>query len=61
VTELATAIRRLAQAGGSRVAASETLARCLDPVHPVQVAIAGIVGSTGAPRVLRDLVRGLPA
>jgi two-component system chemotaxis response regulator CheB len=27
----------------------------------VQVAIAGIVGSTGAPRVLRDLVRGLPA
>jgi two-component system chemotaxis response regulator CheB len=61
VAELATAIRRLAQAGGSRVAASETLQRCLDPVHPVQVAIAGIVGSTGAPRVLRDLVRGLPA
>ena len=27
----------------------------------MQVAIAGIVGSTGAPRVLRDLVRGLPA
>jgi len=61
VAELASAIRRLAQAGGSRVAALETLQRFLDPVHPVQVAIAGIVGSTGAPRVLRDLVRGLPA
>ena len=33
----------------------------LDPIHPVQVSIAGIVGSTGAPRVLRDLVCGLPA
>ena len=60
VAELASAIRRLARKGGSRVPASASIQRRLDPIHPVHVAIAGIVGSTGAPRVLRDLVRGLP-
>ena len=59
--ELAAAIRRLAQAGGALGPGLETPQGRLDPIHPVQVAIAGIVGSTGAPRVLRDLVRGLPA
>jgi len=61
VAELASAIRRLARTGGSHRAVPTPQPRRRDPVHPVQVAIAGIVGSTGAPRVLRDLVRGLPA
>jgi two-component system chemotaxis response regulator CheB len=58
VAELASAIRRLARRCRSGVPTSPQ--RRLDPVHPVHVAIAGIVGSTGAPRILRDLVRGLP-
>ena len=59
--ELAAAIRRRAQASAVLAPALATTQNRLDPIHPVQVAIAGIVGSTGAPRVLRDLVRGLPA
>jgi two-component system chemotaxis response regulator CheB len=60
VAELASAIRRLARKGGSHRPAPESTQRRLDPVHPVQVAVAGIVGSTGATRVVRELVRGLP-
>ncbi len=30
------------------------------PAHSVALAIAGVVGSTGAPRILRDLLAGLP-
>jgi two-component system chemotaxis response regulator CheB len=60
VAELASAIRRLARKVGSLGPAPASPQRRLGPVHPVQVAIAGIVGSTGATRVLRDLVRGLP-
>ncbi len=59
--ELAAAIRRLAQACGFRALSSAPLHPRMDPIHPVQVSIVGIVGSTGAPRVLRDLVRGLPS
>jgi len=59
--QLAAAIRRQAQPGGSRMQALESTQIRREPIHPVQVAIVGIVGSTGAPRVLRDLVRGLPA
>jgi two-component system chemotaxis response regulator CheB len=60
VAELASAIRRLARKVGSDGPELASTQRRLDPVHPVQVAVAGIVGSTGAPRVLRELVRGLP-
>ncbi len=59
--ELAVAIRRLAQACGSHARSSAPPHPRLDPIHPVQVSIVGIAGSTGAPRVLRDLVRGLPS
>ena len=31
------------------------------PAHSVALAIAGVVGSTGAPRILRDMLAGLPA
>jgi two-component system, chemotaxis family, protein-glutamate methylesterase/glutaminase len=58
---LAGAIRRLAQAKASRAALVTSPQPRVDPIHPTQMAIAGIVGSTGAPRVLRDLVCGLPA
>jgi two-component system chemotaxis response regulator CheB len=60
VAELASAVRRLARKAASRAPALAPTPRRLDPVHPAQVAVVGIVGSTGAPRVLRDLVRGLP-
>jgi two-component system chemotaxis response regulator CheB len=59
--ELAVAIRRLARTSGARAVLFPSRRPRLDPIHPVQVSIAGIVGSTGALRVLRDLVCGLPA
>jgi chemotaxis response regulator CheB len=31
------------------------------PLRPSEAAVVGVVGSTGAPRVLRDLLAGLPA
>jgi two-component system chemotaxis response regulator CheB len=60
IAELAVAIRRLVRTSGSRAPLFMSPRPRLDPIHPVQVSIAGIVGSTGAPRVLRDLLRGLP-
>jgi two-component system chemotaxis response regulator CheB len=57
--QLLAAVRRVARAWRS-VAGSRSL-RNPTPVRPSDVAAIGIVGSTGAPRVLRDLVHGLPS
>jgi two-component system chemotaxis response regulator CheB len=56
--EVVEAIRRLARTARAHGWQSE---RRLPPIKPGQVSIIGIVGSTGAPRVLHDLVRDLPA
>jgi two-component system chemotaxis response regulator CheB len=57
--EMARAIRRLAQAADFGRVASGAPQRASAPTRPNQIAIVGIVGSTGAPRVLHDLSRAL--
>jgi len=52
-------IRRMVQVARARVLAQPVVRRSL-PVRPGEVAAVGLVGSTGAPRVLRDLLAGLP-
>ena len=59
--DLAIAIRRLAQAAVCGAVTCGAAQQRRAPVSPSHVAIVGIVGSTGAPRVLRDLLRDLPA
>jgi len=53
-------IRRMVQVARARVLAQPVIRRSL-PLRPSEVAVVGVVGSTGAPRVLRDLLAGLPA
>jgi two-component system chemotaxis response regulator CheB len=57
--EMARAIRRLAQAADFGRVASGAPQRAFAPTSPSQIAVVGIVGSTGAPRVLHDLSRAL--
>jgi two-component system chemotaxis response regulator CheB len=56
---LAGAIRRMVQVARARVLAQPVIRRSV-PLRPSEVAVVGVVGSTGAPRVLRDLLAGLP-
>ena len=53
-------IRRMVQVARARALAQPVIRRSL-PLRPSEVAVVGVVGSTGAPRVLRDLLAGLPA
>ena len=53
-------IRRMVQVARARALAQPVIRRSV-PVRPSEVAVVGVVGSTGAPRVLRDLLAGLPA
>ena len=53
-------IRRMVQVARARALAQPVIRRSL-PLRPSEVAVVGVVGSTGAPRVLRDLLSGLPA
>jgi two-component system chemotaxis response regulator CheB len=57
---LAATIRRMVQVARARALAQPVIRRSL-PVRPGEIAVLGVVGSTGAPRVLRDLLAGLPA
>jgi two-component system chemotaxis response regulator CheB len=57
---LAGTIRRMVQVARARALAQPVIRRSL-PLRPSEVAVVGVVGSTGAPRVLRDLLAGLPA
>ncbi len=57
--DLLAAVRRLAKAW--RSLAGSKSARHQPPVRAVEVAAIGVVGSTGAPRVLRELLCGLPS
>jgi two-component system chemotaxis response regulator CheB len=50
----------MVQVARARVLAQPVIRRSL-PLRPSEVAVVGVVGSTGAPRVLRDLLAGLPA
>jgi two-component system chemotaxis response regulator CheB len=52
-------IRRMVQVARARVLAQPVIRRSV-PLRPSEVAVVGVVGSTGAPRVLRDLLAGLP-
>jgi two-component system chemotaxis response regulator CheB len=54
------AIRRMVQVARARALAQPVMRRSL-PVRPSEIGVVGVVGSTGAPRVLRDLLAGLPA
>jgi two-component system chemotaxis response regulator CheB len=56
---LAGTIRRMVQVARARVLAQPVIRRSV-PLRPSEVAVVGVVGSTGAPRVLRDLLAGLP-
>ena len=58
--EMASAIRRLAQVSAFGRAAGGPSQGPWTPTIPSQVAIVGIAGSTGAPRVLHELLRALP-
>jgi len=59
--EMAEAIRRLAKlARANRTSRACPGRRPGHAEHPGKVSVVGIVGSTGAPRVLRDLLGGLP-
>lgn len=62
LADLASAIRRLAMSARSSSASSAMLPRQRKtPVHPGgSISVVGIVGSSGAPRVLHDIVRALP-
>jgi two-component system chemotaxis response regulator CheB len=60
LAELVSAVRRLAQAARPRPPALSPGRRAVAPSHG-SVSIIGIVGSTGATRVLGDLVAALPA
>jgi two-component system, chemotaxis family, protein-glutamate methylesterase/glutaminase len=61
LAEMARAIRRLAQSTGFGTPASGSTQQGIAPISPGHLAIVGIVGSTGAPRVLHDFLRDLPA
>jgi two-component system chemotaxis response regulator CheB len=58
--QLLATIRRMVQVARARALAQPVIRRSL-PLRPSEVAVVGVVGSTGAPRVLRDLLAGLPA
>jgi two-component system chemotaxis response regulator CheB len=53
-------IRRMVQVARARALAQPVIRRSV-PLRPSEVVAVGVVGSTGAPRVLRDLLAGLPA
>ena len=53
-------IRRMVQVARARALAQPVIRRSVH-LRPSEVAMVGVVGSTGAPRVLRDLLAGLPA
>jgi two-component system chemotaxis response regulator CheB len=53
-------VRRMVQVARARALAQPVIRRSV-PLRPSEVAVVGVVGSTGAPRVLRDLLAGLPA
>jgi two-component system chemotaxis response regulator CheB len=57
---LVKAIRRMVHVARARDLAKPVVRRSF-PARPGEVAVVGVVGSTGAPRILRDLVSGLPA
>ncbi len=57
---LVKAIRRMVQVARARDLARPVVRRSF-PARPSEVAVVGIVGSTGAPRALRELLAGLPA
>jgi two-component system chemotaxis response regulator CheB len=59
--EMVQSIRRLAQLASTRPIPTPTPARRLSVADTGKIAVVGIVGSTGAPRVLYDLVAGLPS
>ncbi|HEX7598926.1 MAG TPA: response regulator, partial [Polyangia bacterium] len=54
------AIRRMVQVARARALAAPVIRRSV-PVRPGEIGVLGVVGSTGAPRVLRDLLAGLSA
>jgi two-component system chemotaxis response regulator CheB len=58
--DLVKAIRRMVQVARARDLARPVVRRSFT-ARPSEVAVVGIVGSTGAPRTLRDLLAGLPA
>jgi two-component system, chemotaxis family, protein-glutamate methylesterase/glutaminase len=58
--DLVKAIRRMVQVARARDLARPVVRRSFT-ARPSEVAVVGIVGSTGAPRTLRDLLTGLPA
>jgi two-component system, chemotaxis family, protein-glutamate methylesterase/glutaminase len=58
--DLGKTIRRMVQVARARDLAKPVVRRSF-PARPGEVAVVGIVGSTGAPKVLRDLLAGLPA
>jgi two-component system, chemotaxis family, protein-glutamate methylesterase/glutaminase len=53
-------IRRMVQVARARALAQPVVRRSV-PVPPSEITVVGVVGSTGAPRVLRDLLAGLPS
>jgi two-component system chemotaxis response regulator CheB len=57
--ELVKTIRRMVQVARARDLAKPVVRRSF-PARPGEVAVVGLVGSTGAPKVLRDLLAGLP-
>ncbi len=59
--ELAQSIRRLAERAREKQMPSPSRRRPPNRLdYPARVAIVGIVGSTGAPRILREIFSGLP-
>jgi two-component system, chemotaxis family, protein-glutamate methylesterase/glutaminase len=61
VALLVGAIRRLACEAASRLALPSMPVRHVVAAESARISIIGIAGSTGAPRVLRDLLAGLPS
>ena len=61
LADMASAIRRLAQTGACGAAPWGAPQRCATSISPRHVAMIGIAGSTGATRVLHNLLCALPA
>jgi two-component system chemotaxis response regulator CheB len=58
--DLLMSIRRMVQVARARDLARPVVVRSF-PARPGEVSVVGVVGSTGAPKTLRDLLAGLPS